>query len=176
MTKAIYPGMFDPVTYGQIDIATRAAQLFDELVVAVYARPTRNELFSVEERMALVRESLEAYPNISVASYDGLTVDFAREVGAQAIARGLRVVSDFEHEFQMALMSRRLAPEIDFVCLMTSVEHTYLSSSIVKEVALFGGDVSSFVPTHVEAALKARLATLGKASSEKVDLVSMKNG
>jgi pantetheine-phosphate adenylyltransferase len=176
LTKAIYPGTFDPVTYGQIDIAVRAAQLFDELVVSVYARPNRNELFNVEERIALVEESLREYPNVSVASYDGLTVDFARQVEAQAIVRGLRVVSDFEHEFQMALMSRRLAPDIDFVCLMTSVEYTYLSSSIVKEVALFRGDVSSFVPAHVQQALHAKLATLGKASNEKVDLVSMKNG
>lgn len=176
MTKAIYPGTFDPVTYGQLDIAVRAAQLFDEIVVAVYARPAKNELFAVAERVALVQEALAEQPNISIATFDGLTVDFARSVGAAAIVRGLRVVSDFEHEFQMALMNRRLAPDIDFVCLMTSVEYTYLSSSIVKEVALLGGDVTAFVPAHVKLALEKRLNALGSGGSAKVDLVSMKNG
>lgn len=176
MTKAIYPGTFDPVTYGQIDIAVRAARLFEEVIVAVYARPAKNELFAVAERVALVQEALAEQPNISVATFDGLTVDFARSVGAAAIVRGLRVVSDFEHEFQMALMNRRLAPDIDFVCLMTSVEYTYLSSSIVKEVALLGGDVTTFVPAHVKVALEKRLSALGSGGSAKVDMVSMKNG
>ncbi len=176
MTKAIYPGTFDPVTFGQIDIALRAARLFDELVVAVYARPAKNEMFNVIERQELVRRSLLEQPNISVAEYDGLTVEFARRVGAGVIVRGLRVVSDFEHEFQMALMNRRLAPDVDFVCLMTSVEHTYLSSSIVKEVALLGGDVSGFVPPHVKEALSERLSDLGQSGRARVDLVSLKNG
>lgn len=176
MTKAIYPGTFDPITYGQIDIANRAAAIFDEVVVAVYARPMKNELFQVAERVALVEETFKANPKISVAEYDGLTVELARAVGAKVIVRGLRVVSDFEHEFQMALMSRRLAPDIDFLCLMTSVEYTYLSSSIVKEVALLGGDVSDFVPPFVKEALAARLDSLGSQGQSKVDLVSFKNG
>ncbi|MGH2542055.1 MAG: pantetheine-phosphate adenylyltransferase [Ardenticatenaceae bacterium] len=174
MTKAIYPGTFDPVTYGQIDIARRAAALFDELVVAVYARPVKNELFTVEERLELVCECFVEQPNIAIAHYDGLTVEYARSVGAQAIVRGLRVISDFEHEFQMALMSRRLAPDIDFVCLMTSVEYTYLSSSIVKEVALLGGDVSEFVPPHVKQALEEHLTS--QHERDKVDLISFKDG
>ncbi|MGB0387640.1 MAG: pantetheine-phosphate adenylyltransferase [Ardenticatenaceae bacterium] len=174
MTKAIYPGSFDPVTYGQIDIAVRASRLFDELIVAVYANPPKKELFAVDERLAMMAKALAEYDNISVVEYDGLTVDLARTVGANAIVRGLRVVSDFEHEFQMALMNRQLAPDIDVVCLMTSVEYTYLSSGIVKEVALLGGDISPFVPAHVKSALQQRLASLGSRSSEKVDLISLK--
>lgn len=176
MIKAIYPGSFDPVTYGQIDIAVRATHLFDEVIVAVYARPNKKELFNIDERIDMIQKALKEYSNLSVMRYDGLTVEFARSVGAKAIVRGLRVISDFEHEFQLALMNRRLAPEIDFVCLMTSVEYTYLSSSIVKEVALFSGDVSQFVPAHVREALEKRLTSLGHQSNEKVDLISMKNG
>lgn len=176
MTRVVYPGTFDPITNGQVDIALRAAQLFDSVVVGVYARPATNLLFSVEERMAMVAATFAAHPTIEVTSYDGLTVDFARAAGAQAIVRGLRVVSDFEHEFQMALMSRRLAPDIDFVCLMTSVEHTYLSSGIVKEVAMFGGDVREFVPPHVAVALRRQLESLGEQSNQKVDVISLKNG
>ncbi|MCZ7567901.1 MAG: pantetheine-phosphate adenylyltransferase [Ardenticatenaceae bacterium] len=176
MTKAVYPGTFDPITNGQIDIALRTARLFSHVVVGVYARPAANILFSAEERLTMVRETFNEIPNITVASYDGLTVDFARSVGALAIVRGLRVVSDFEHEFQMALMSRKLAPDIDFVCLMTSVEHTYLSSSIVKEVAMLGGNIEQFVPCHVAEALRARLENLGELSAQKVDMISLKNG
>lgn len=176
MTKVVYPGTFDPITNGQLDIALRATRIFDHVVVGVYARPVGKMLFNIEERLAMVRETFKANRNITVTSYDGLTVDFARAVGAKAIVRGLRVVSDFEHEFQMALMSRKLAPDIDFVCLMTSVEHTYLSSSIVKEVAMLGGDVEQFVPHHVAEALKRRLEHLGELGAQKVDLISLKNG
>lgn len=176
MTKALYPGTFDPITNGQLDIALRAARLFDELVIGVYAGPSRELLFSPEERLEMVRKCVENVPNISVMTYESLTVECARRIGAQAIVRGLRVISDFEHEFQMALMNRELAPDIDFVCLMTSIEHTYLSSGIVKEVALLGGDVSPFVPPHVAEALKRRLEALGKEKGNKVDVVSLKNG
>ena len=175
MTKAIYPGSFDPVTYGQIDIAVRASRLFDELIVAVYANPPKKELFSLEKRVIMMQEALAKYDNISVTAYNGLTVEFARAVEAKAIVRGLRVVSDFEHEFQMALMNRQLAPDIDVVCLMTSAEYTYLSSGIVKEVAVLGGDVNHFVPPHVKAALEQRLASLGSRSREKVDVISLKD-
>lgn len=176
MTKVFYPGTFDPITNGQLDIAFRAAALFDEVVIGIYARADKNLLFSVEERLAMVEASITDVSHLSAVTYDGLTVEHAREIGAQAVVRGLRVVSDFEHEFQMALMNRELAPDIDFICLMTSLEHTYLSSSIVKEVALYEGDVSKFVPAHVARALEQRLKALGEAGNDKVDLVSLKNG
>ncbi|MDQ7029662.1 MAG: pantetheine-phosphate adenylyltransferase [Ardenticatenia bacterium] len=176
MTRVLYPGTFDPMTNGQLDIALRAARLFDHLIIGVYAGPGRKFLFTVEERIHMVRQAIAHAPNISVISYDSLTVECARRTGAQAIVRGLRVISDFEHEFQMALMSRELAPDIDFVCLMTSIEHTYLSSSIVKEIALLGGDVSPFVPPHVVDALRRRLETLGKDGEDKVNVISLKDG
>lgn len=176
MTTVVYPGTFDPITNGQIDIALRAAGIFTRVVVGVYDRPSANFLFSADERLNMVQEAFKEIPNIDVALYDGLTVDFARAMGAKAIVRGLRVVSDFEHEFQMALMSRELAPDIDFVCLMTSVKHTYLSSGIVKEVAMLGGDVKQFVPDFVAEALRRRLESLGEQSIEKVDVVALKNG
>jgi len=175
VTKAIYPGSFDPLTNGQLDIALRASGLFDELVVAVYVNPPKKKLFSVEERVEMIQDALAKYDNISVMTYNGLTVEFARSVEAKAIVRGLRVISDFEHEFQMALMNRQLAPEIDVVCLMTSAEHTYLSSGIVKEVAMLGGDVHHFVPSHVEVALQRRFALLGNESRKKVDVISLKD-
>lgn len=176
MTKVFYPGTFDPITNGQLDIAVRAANLFDEVVVGVYARANRNLLFDVDERLEMVEQSVREFSNISAITYDGLTVEHAREIGAKAVVRGLRVVSDFEHEFQMALMNRELAPDIDFICFMTSLDNTYLSSSIVKEVALLKGDVSRFVPAHVAEALEERLKSLGDAGDEKVDMVSLKNG
>ncbi len=175
MTKVFYPGAFDPITNGQIDIAVRAAKLFDEVIVGVYARPNRKVLFRAEERVEMAQQTFEHVANISVVTYDGLTVEFAREIGAHAIVRGLRVVSDFEHEFQMALMNRQLAPDIDFVCLMTNIEHTYLSSGIVKEVALLGGDVSEFVPPHVAERLYARIRELGDNGDDSVEVVSIRN-
>ena len=158
MTTALYPGSFDPVTNGHLDIAKRAAKLFDEVVMAVYSIPDNKKLlFSTEERIALVKESLNGYSNIRVVGYSGLTVDFAREINAQVMIRGLRMVSDFEREFEMALMNKKLAPDIELVTLMSSLEHQFLSSSLLKEAVKLGGDPDSFVPSHVGEALIKRL-------------------
>ncbi|NLE44176.1 MAG: pantetheine-phosphate adenylyltransferase [Chloroflexi bacterium] len=157
MTRiAIYPGTFDPIQFGHIDIATRAATMFDELVFAIYDRPDKRLLFTVAERAQLASDALGHIPNIRVVPYSGLTVNFARQVGASTIVRGLRVIPDFELEYQMALTNRQLAPDIESICLMTRQEHTFLSSTIVKQIALLGGNVSGMVPPHVEAALRAK--------------------
>lgn len=156
MRIAVYPGTFDPVHNGHIDIAHRAAMLFDKLIVGVYDRPNKSLMFSTEERVAMFVEALKDVPNAVVQSYTGLTVDFVRKQASQVIVRGLRVISDFELEYQMALMNRRLAPEVDTVCLMTSFDYAFISSSLVKDIALAGGPVSSLVPPHVERALRAR--------------------
>jgi pantetheine-phosphate adenylyltransferase len=140
-----------------MDIARRAAGLFDKLVVAVYDRPQKSLMFSTEERVKMVYEALSDVPNIEVESYEGLTADFAHERGARVIVRGLRVISDFEREYQMALTTRRLAPDLDMICLMTSLDYAFLSSSIVKEIATAGGSVLQFVPSHVEQAVLAHL-------------------
>ncbi len=169
---AIYPGTFDPIHFGHIDIAVRAARIFDELVLAVYDQPSKSLLFSVEERVALARDALAGKANTRVASYGGLTVEFAREIGSQVIVRGLRAISDFELEYQMALTNQQLAPDIEFVCLMTRQAHAFLSSSIVKEVALLGGDVSSMVSRKVETALRAKGREL-RENSETVPLYSL---
>ncbi|RME91241.1 MAG: pantetheine-phosphate adenylyltransferase [Anaerolineae bacterium] len=158
MVKALFPGTFDPIHYGHIDIAERAVRLFDEVVVAVYDRPLKTLFFSPEERIALVQETFAGNEKIHVMGYSGLTVEFCRQVGAQVIVRGLRVFSDFEFEFRMALANHRLAPEIESVALITAEEHTFLSSSTVREIAMLDGDVSSMVPPHVEAALKRKLS------------------
>jgi pantetheine-phosphate adenylyltransferase len=153
---AVYPGAFDPIHFGHIDIATRAADIFDELIVAVYDKPAKDLLFSVNERVELARQALADLPNVWTTSYSGLTVDFAREAGAQAIVRGLRATNDFELEYQMALTNRKLAPEVEFICLMTHQDYAFLSSSVLKEVALLGGDVSGMAPPHVASALEAK--------------------
>lgn len=141
---------------GHVDIAARAASLFDRLVVAIYDTPSKRLLFSTAERVDMMRQALQALPNAQVASYRGLTVDFARQVGAKVIVRGLRVISDFELEYQMSLTNHKLAPEIDMVCLMTSLEYAFVSSTIVKEVAVLGGCVEQFVPAHVARVLADR--------------------
>lgn len=159
--KALFPGTFDPIHYGHLDIARRAARLFDEVVIAVYDRPMKTLIFPPEDRINLVRQSITDDSTISVVGYSGLTVDFCHEIGAQVIVRGLRVFSDFEYEFRMALANHRLAPDIEVISLITNEEHTFLSSSTVREIALLKGDVSSMVPPHVEKALKDRLQKLG---------------
>lgn len=171
---AIYPGTFDPIHLGHVDIAVRAANIFDELVVAVYDQPAKNLMFTIEERVALARGALSNLAGVEVIPYDGLTVKFARQVGARAIVRGLRVISDFELEYQMALTNRQLAPEVEFVCLMTRQSHAFLSSSIVKEIALLKGDVSGMVPPHVAAALEAKRREREK-TREPVPLVSLRD-
>ncbi|MBN1401590.1 MAG: pantetheine-phosphate adenylyltransferase, partial [Anaerolineae bacterium] len=135
-----------------------ASRLFDSLIVAVYDRPQKNLMFSTAERLAMAEEAMRGIPNLSVACYDTLTVDFARKHGASVIVRGLRVISDFELEYQMAHMTRALDGDIDMICLMTAVEHAFLSSTIIKEIALAGGPLSQFVPPHVDEALKTRAA------------------
>ena len=160
MVRALFPGTFDPIHYGHIDIATRAARLFDEVVMAVYDKPLKSLMFSPEERMALVSEAFKDNPKIRVTGYSGLTVEFARQIGAQVIVRGLRVFSDFEFEFRMALANHRLAEDIEIVALITAEEHTFLSSTTVREIAMLNGDVSSMVPSHVEKALKVKVSEM----------------
>lgn len=159
--RAIYPGSFDPITLGHVDVARRAARLFDEVVVAVYEGQEKpGALFTPGERMDLARAVLAETPeaNIRVASFTGLTVDYARSQDAGVIVRGLRAVSDFEYEFKLAHMNAHLAPEIEVVCLMTSAGHSFISSSLIREVAALGGDVNGLVPALVGDALRAKLA------------------
>jgi pantetheine-phosphate adenylyltransferase len=157
MTVAIYPGSFDPITLGHVDLAKRAARLFDQVIVAVYARSEKpGALFPVDERVDLASLALAGVKNIIVESFSGLTVDYARSCGANAIVRGLRAVSDFEYEFKLAHMNAHLAPEIEVVCLMTSSRHSFISSSLIREVASLGGDLRGLVPDDVLAALKKR--------------------
>jgi pantetheine-phosphate adenylyltransferase len=153
LTIAIYPGAFDPITNGHLDIATRAAKLFDKVIIGVFDIPAKNILFPTEERVELVRQAISDLPNVSVRSFTSLTVDFAKEVGAKAIVRGLRVVTDFEREFEMALMNKKLSPDVDVVCLMTNLQYQFLSSSLLKEVASMDGDINSLAPKQVVAAL-----------------------
>lgn len=161
MVRAVFPGTFDPVHYGHIDIAHRAARIFDEVIIAVYDRPLKNLLFSPEDRLRLVNEVFDGDPKITITGYSGLTVEFCRKIDAQVIIRGLRVFSDFEHEFRMALANRKLAPEVEVIAFITSGEHSFLSSTTVREIASLGGDVTGMVPPNVVLALKKRFQELG---------------
>ncbi|MFN2129867.1 MAG: pantetheine-phosphate adenylyltransferase [Anaerolineae bacterium] len=156
MTIAIYPGSFDPVHNGHIDIALRAAVIFEKLIVAVYARPYKDVLFTVTERAEMFREALQDTSNIEVCEYDCLTVDLAKQLDAQAIVRGMRMSSDFDLEYQMALTNKALDTGIETVCLFTNLNRAFLSSSTVKQIAIAGGDVSGMVPEHVRQALAGR--------------------
>jgi pantetheine-phosphate adenylyltransferase len=155
--RAIYPGSFDPITNGHLDVIQRAAKLFDEVIVAVAFNEQKSSLFPVDERVALIHGASAAVPNIRIVRFDGLLVDFARQQGASAVVRGLRAISDFEFEFQMALMNRKLEPEIETIFMMPAEKYTYISSRIVKEIARLGGDVTAFVPASVAEALQSRL-------------------
>lgn len=155
---AVYPGSFDPITYGHIDIVRRAAVLFDEVVVAIALNIDKTPLFSLHERIRMLTDVMSEFPNVYVGSYEGLTVRYAEMQGAQAIIRGLRAVSDFDTEFTMALTNKKLAPNIETVFLMTEAQYSFISSSAVKEVAGFGGCVRGMVPRVVEARLVAKFS------------------
>lgn len=156
MKRVIYPGTFDPVTYGHIDIVKRAVNLFDEVIVTVAINPTKNQLFSTAERVMMLKESLKDYSRVSVDSFDGLVVEHAKQVGATGIIRGLRQISDFEFEFQMALMNRKLAGDITTIFLMPHEKYTYLNSTVIRNLASLHADVSDFVPPNVHEALKKK--------------------
>jgi len=157
-TRAIYPGTFDPVTLGHIDIVTRAAQMFDEMVLAIAASPSKKPMFSLEERIELARQAVAHLPNVEVVGFSDLMANFARAQQANVLVRGLRAVSDFEYELQLAHMNRHLLPTLESVFLMPSEGFSFVSSSLVKEVARHGGDVSAFLPAPVHQALLAKLA------------------
>ncbi len=159
MTIALYPGSFDPVTNGHVDIAKRASCLFDELVIAVYDAPPKKLLFDTNERIQLFEEAMTGIQNVSVKKYKGLTVHFAKEISARAMVRGLRANSDFEYEFEMAMMNRNMDPSIEVVCMMTRIDYQFLSSSLLKEVCSLGGRIDNLVPKHVEKALHQKLAS-----------------
>jgi pantetheine-phosphate adenylyltransferase len=155
---ALFPGTFDPFTNGHLDLTERAARMFPRVVVAVSHSPRKGTLFPLEERAALAREAVKALSNVEVIGFDGLVVDCAKKVKAQVMCRGIRAVSDFEFEFQMALMNRRLSPELEVVFLMPSARYTFLNSSLVKEIARLGGDIAGLLPPNVEARLLALFA------------------
>jgi len=156
--KALYPGTFDPPTNGHIDLVHRGAKLFQHLTVGILTNPIKNPIFSVEERVEMLKEATSALENVSVATFYGLTIDFARQLEATAVLRGIRAISDYEHEFQMALMNRRLAPEVETVFLQPAGRYSFVSSRMVKEVFSFGGDISGLVPPNVLKRLRARIS------------------
>ena len=155
--KALYPGTFDPPTNGHVDLIQRGSKIFDHLTVAILINPVKNPLFSVEERVEMLKEATAGIGNVAIATFDGLMVEFARRQGATAVLRGIRAISDYEYEFQMALMNRRLAPEIETVFLQPAGRYSFVSSRMVKEVFSFGGDVSGLVPPNVLKRLRARI-------------------
>lgn len=156
MKKAIYPGSFDPVTFGHLDIISRSAKMVDKLIIAVLINKSKSSLFSMEERVRMISKYVKKYKNVEVHSFSGLTVDYAKEVGATMIVRGLRAVTDFEYELQLAQTNKVMAEDIDTLFLATNLKYSYLSSSIVKEIASYNGDISAFVPRMVENAMKEK--------------------
>ena len=175
MKRAVFPGTFDPVHYGHIDIATRAARIFDELIIAVFDNPPKNVLFSTEERLDMVTKAFADNECVRATTFSGLIVNFCREVESNVIVRGLRVFSDFEHEFRMALANHRLASEIDVILLITSEEHSFLTGSTVKEIASLDGDVTTLVPSFVQAALDKRFQDLGDDGPNVVPMTSLRD-
>ncbi len=162
MRTVIYPGSFDPFTNGHLDIVHRAAKLFDHVIVAVAKNEGKGPLFSLEERLALVRDSVKDQANVTADTFDGLLVDYVEQRGGQAVIRGLRAVSDFEFEFQLALMNRKLNEHVETIFMMPKDTYTFLSSRLIKEIARLGGNVGAFVPAHVVTALQTRLGTPGR--------------
>jgi pantetheine-phosphate adenylyltransferase len=167
VTVAVYPGTFDPPTCGHMDIIERAATLVDNLIVGIYENPDKQPLFSLEQRVRLVEEATTGLPNVHVKSFKGLTVDFIQQAGGKVMIRGLRANSDFEREFEMALMNKKLAPDIELLCLMTSSQYQFLSSSLIKEVAKLGGRLEGMVPNHVAVALKDRFSLPSELATGK---------
>jgi pantetheine-phosphate adenylyltransferase len=159
--KALYPGTFDPPTNGHVDLIQRGSKLFDHLTVAILVNPVKNLLFTVDERVEMLKEATAGIGNVSVATFDGMMVDFARQQGASAVLRGIRAISDYEHEFQSALMNRRLAPDVETVFLQPAGRYSFVSSRMVKEVFSFGGDISGLVPPNVVKKLRARIKNGG---------------
>ena len=156
MITAIYPGSFDPITNGHIDIAIRASKLFDKIIIAIFESPDKHLTFSTEERVDLAKRAVDHIPNIEVKSYSNLTVDFAKQVNAIVMVRGLRMSADFEREFEMAMMNKKLYPDLELICFMASQEYQFLSSSLMKEAASLGGNINSLVPPHVAEALRKK--------------------
>jgi pantetheine-phosphate adenylyltransferase len=159
LTIAVYPGSFDPITNGHLDIIIRASKLFDKLIIGVYQTPDKPILFTTEERAELVRKSVASLPNVEVRVFSGLTVAFAREVNAQTIVRGLRMSADFEREFDLAMMNKKLSPGTELICLMSDLKYQFLSSSLLKEAARLGGDITNLVPKHVAKALRKKVGS-----------------
>ena len=162
MLRAVYPGSFDPVTFGHLDIITRSAKLVDELIVGVLVNNAKSPLFSVEERVKILEKTVENLPNVKVIPFEGLLVEFVRKMEAQMVVRGLRAITDFEYELQMAQTNHKLEPEVETIFLTTGLEYSYLSSSTVKEVAAFGGDISQFVPHIVIERMQEKMDKKGE--------------
>ena len=173
--RAVYPASLDPIHNGHIDVAQRAAKIFDEVIVAIYDKPKKNLLFSVDERVSMARQAFSGVTNVQVARYSVLTVNYAQEVGAMALVRGLRVFSDFEFEFRMGLANKKLAPEIETISIMTDEKHLHISSSTIREIAELGGDVSSMVPAFVNEALIQRFAELNANNNSPGYTISIRD-
>jgi len=157
LTVAIYPGSFDPITNGHLDIVKRASSIFEKLIIGVYDIPEKSLLFSAAERVEMAEKAVVDFKNVQVTSYSGITVEYARQAKAQVLVRGLRASSDFEREFEMALMNKKLAPDIELVCFMANLRYQFLSSSLLKEIIKLGGNLDDMMPPHVSAALKKKL-------------------